>query len=93
MTTRRASLFSVPAPEAAAAVASAPAAPAASVEEKSKSSRPATRIGKRAATTYIDPAAWKQVQMIAIDEDTSVEALLREGLNAVFAARNLTRLA
>jgi len=37
--------------------------------------------------------AWKQLQLIAIDEGTTVEALLREGINHVFAARSLTRLA
>ena len=61
--------------------------------EKPALTRAASRIGKRAATTYLSPVAWKQLQLIAIEEGTTVEALLREGLNHVFAARSLTRLA
>ena len=71
-----------------------PDSPVASpVEVKPKTQRASTRIGKRVATTYLEPEAWKQLQLIAIDENATVEALLREGLNHVFAARSMTRMA
>ena len=90
MSAKRGSLFSVveameePVPDS-------PVAPP--VEVKPKTQKAATRIGKRVATTYLEPEAWKQLQLIAIDENATVEALLREGLNHVFAARSMTRMA
>ena len=52
-----------------------------------------TREGKRVATVYLEPEALKQLQHITIDEDTTLQALLTEGINAVFEARGLSRIA
>jgi hypothetical protein len=91
MTTKRASLFGSvraidppepPATPSEPAVASKPVYPKAS-----------TRIGKRVMAAHVSPECWKQAQMIAVDENLSIDALIREGLNHVFAARGLTRLA
>jgi hypothetical protein len=52
-----------------------------------------TREGKRVATAYIEPEAHKQLARICLEEETDMQALVREGLNLVFAARNLSRIA
>lgn len=52
-----------------------------------------TRAGKRVVTAYVSPEAFRQLKRIAADEDAQVQDLLTEGLNAVFAARGLSRIA
>lgn len=51
-----------------------------------------TREGKRVATVYLEKEALKALQRIALDEDTTLQALLVEGINAVFQARGLSRI-
>lgn len=100
--TKRPSLFSakpVPAsaePELPAAAPPSPApAPSAGPEEANPTRYPkaTTRAGKRVVTAYISPEAFRQLKRIAADEDAQVQDLLTEGLNAVFAARGLSRIA
>jgi hypothetical protein len=86
MTTKRASLFSRPAAEPAPP-------PEPTLAPPSKTVRPAARVGKRVVGAYVSPECWKQLQLIAVDENTTVQSLLIEGLNHVFAARAMTRLA
>ena len=52
-----------------------------------------TREGKRVATVYLEREALRQLQKVAFDEETSIQALLVEGINAVFQARGLSRIA
>jgi ribosomal protein S10 len=61
--------------------------------DKPKQNRATTRIGKRLVTAYVEPEALKQLQFISIEEEVTIQALLIEGLNAVFQKRGLTRLA
>jgi hypothetical protein len=55
--------------------------------------RPPSREGKRAITFYVDPAASKQLGRLCVDEDASVQALMVEALNDLFAKRGLNRIA
>jgi hypothetical protein len=101
--TKRASLFSVPAgkaePETAEPAAAAPAPTptlVASAEPEAQARKypvAKTREGRRAATVYLDKEALRQLQKIAFDEETTIQALLAEGINGVFAARSLSRIA
>lgn len=52
-----------------------------------------TRQGKRVATVYLEPEAWKQLQVIALEEETTIQALLSEGVNHVFEKRGKSRIA
>ncbi len=52
-----------------------------------------TRAGKRVATVYLDKEALRQLQKLAFDEETTIQALLVEGVNNVFASRSLSRIA
>jgi hypothetical protein len=55
--------------------------------------RPPSRQGKNAVTFYVDPAAAKQLRRLCVDEDTSVQTVMREALNDFFAKRGLNRIA
>ncbi|MCG9889494.1 MAG: hypothetical protein MH252_07535 [Thermosynechococcaceae cyanobacterium MS004] len=50
---------------------------------KGKHYRP-SRDGTRAITAHADPAVSKQIRQLALDEDTSVQALVHEALNLLF---------
>ena len=78
------------APEVAPARTSPPAAAAAPAGRYLKAK---TREGKRAATVYLEHEALRQFQKIAFDEETTIQALLLEGVNAVFERRGLSRIA
>jgi len=56
------------------------------VEAKPSSSTilPPSRQGKKAITGYFDPAVSRQLRQLALDKDTTVQALLSEGLNELF---------
>ncbi|MGI4763567.1 MAG: ribbon-helix-helix domain-containing protein [Janthinobacterium lividum] len=83
-----------PAPELDAAPTRAPAPPA--LTEPSPANRypkAKTREGKRVATVYLDREALRQLQKVGFDEETTIQALLVEGVNAVFERRGLSRIA
>ena len=96
---KRASLFSVPTakaePKTSAPVAAAPAPTSVVQSEAQERKYPVakTREGRRAATVYLDKEALRQLQKIAFDEETTIQSLLAEGVNGVFAARGLSRIA
>ncbi|MCC5979357.1 MAG: hypothetical protein JJU21_14955 [Salinarimonas sp.] len=104
---KRASLFGARGPklveteseaaEAASAAASQPATPqnTAAPESEPRRKYPVakTREGKRVATVYLEPEALKQLKRIGFDEETTVQELLVEGINAVFEKRGLSRIA
>ena len=73
-----------PAPKAAPSVAQPVAA---------APGRPPSRQGKRVVSVYVEPEALKQLGMMAIREDTSVQALMVEALNDFFAKRGVNRIA
>ncbi len=52
-----------------------------------------TREGKRVATVYLDKEALRQLQKLAFDEETTIQALIVEGVNNVFTSRSLSRIA
>ena len=52
-----------------------------------------TREGKRVATVYLEREALRQLQKIGFDEEVTIQALLVEGINAVFERRGLSRIA
>jgi hypothetical protein len=93
---KRSSLFGAPAApkaaeEPAVPTAVAPTVPAADPNRKYPIAK--TREGKRVATVYLEREALRQLQKIAFDEETTMQALLVEGINAVFQARGLSRIA
>lgn len=46
--------------------------------------RPPSREGQRAITHYAKPAAHKQLRLLCVERDTSVQDLMTEALNDLF---------
>lgn len=57
---------------------------AVSREEGGKTVLPPSRQGKRALTGYFDPEVVKQLKVLAVAEDKTVQALMSEALNELF---------
>lgn len=55
--------------------------------------RAATREGTRHAGVYLNKTAMRQLRMIAVREDTTVQALLVEAVNLLFHERGENRSA
>ncbi len=55
-------------------------------------SRQASRIGKASVTGYFVPAVRRQLRKLAADSDTTIQALLGEALNDLFAKHGLPEI-
>ena len=97
--TKRPSLFSTPAsPRADAPETSLEAAgPIRGTESARQAGRrrlpPPSRAGKRVLSVYLDPLAWKQLRQLALDSETTTQALGEEAVNLLFAKHRLNRSA
>lgn len=60
--------------------------------DKGKHYRP-SRDGTKAITAHADPAVSKQIRQLALNEDTSVQALVHEALNLLFEKYQLPQIA
>ena len=54
--------------------------------------RPASRQGKRVLSVFVEPETWRRLRSMALEEDTTTQALGTEALNLLFAARGKGRL-
>lgn len=95
---KRPSLFSTPATDKVASeVASkveTPASPPAEMTRSHTTSRRApSREGKRTLSVYLDPLAWKQLRQLALDTETTTQALGEEAVNLLFSKHGLNRSA
>ncbi len=72
--------------------ASAETTPAQTPTPKPAAARSKAREGKRAAMVWLDPAAVRQLNQVALDEDTTVQALMEEAIGALFVSRGKPRL-
>jgi Antitoxin-like ribbon-helix-helix len=61
--------------------------------DQSPDRRPPSRAGKRVLSVYLDPLAWKQLRQLALDTDTTTQALGEEAVNLLFAKHGLNRSA
>ena len=93
--TKRPSLFSAPtSPPADLAEPSTKLAdPNAASSVPATGQRPASRAGKRVLSVYLDPLAWKQLRQLALDGETTTQALGEEAVNLLFAKHGLNRSA
>lgn len=95
---KRPSLFSTPAAdknanEAASKVEAPPSPPAEMTRSQVASRRAPSRVGKRTLSIYLDPLAWKQLRQLALDTETTTQALGEEAVNLLFAKHGLNRSA
>jgi len=74
-----------------------PAAPVSPRQEEPSAApagtRPPSRQGKKTVAGHFDPAVSRQLRELALVEDTSVQALLREALNDLFVKRGRAPIA
>lgn len=49
-----------------------------------KSKKPPSRMNTKAITGHFDPSVSKQLKMLAVTQDSSIQELLREGINDLF---------
>ena len=77
----------------AAAFADTEAQEAETPNDKGPSKRPPSREGKRILSIYLDPLAWKQLRMLALETDTTTQALGEEAINLLFAKHRINRSA
>ncbi len=75
-------------PLAPAAAEAAPRAPAAGAPP-----RPSTRGGKRVVSVFVTPATWRQLRLMCLDEQKSLQDLMVEAIDALFERRGLARIA
>jgi hypothetical protein len=89
---KRPSLF---APKLARVVAESEVAQPAPVADvpATTSRRPPSREGKRVLSVYLDPLAWKQLRQLALDTETSTQALGEEAVNLLFTKHGINRSA
>jgi hypothetical protein len=62
-------------------------------QTKTRAERPSSRAGKRILSIYLDPLAWKQLRMLALEADTTTQALGEEAINLLFAKHQINRSA
>ena len=89
---KRPSLFA-PKPERPAEAREMATDQSAAVMEAPATKRPPSRVGKRVLSLYLDPLAWKQLRQLALDTDTSTQALGEEAVNLLFAKHGINRSA
>ena len=58
-----------------------------------RSTRSPSRIGKRNVSAYVEPMAAKQLRMLAVELDTSTQALVHEALNDLFRKHGKSAIA
>ena len=94
--TKRPSLFSAPGSsrtEAEAGLSVGRAVPDVESVGRNSPGRPPSRAGKRVLSVYLDPLAWKQLRQLALDSETTTQALGEEAVNLLFAKHGLNRSA
>jgi hypothetical protein len=75
-----------PPPVIAAAIAAPP-------PELSAKTEVLSRVGKKMVSGHFDPAVGRQLKQLALDRDTTVQNLIAEALNDLFAKHGKQRIA
>ena len=55
--------------------------------------KPPSRAGKKVVAGHFDPAVIRQLKVLAMDNDSSIQALLAEALNDLFEKHSLKPIA
>jgi len=88
---KRPSLFA--ARPAAEPVAEDTATERVTIKASPASTRPPSRVAKRVLSIYLDPIAWRQLRELALDLETSTQALGEEAVNLLFEKHRRNRSA
>ncbi len=82
-------------PTSPAVVAAAIASPVPVLLNKADKAQPVppSRAGKKIVSGHFDPAVTRQLKQLALDQEATVQALLAEALNDLFAKHGKQRIA
>ena len=81
-------------PTSPAVVAAAIASPPPELARPEKAQAPApSRAGKKIVSGHFDPAVTRQLKQLALDQESTLQALLAEALNDLFAKHGKQRIA
>lgn len=80
-----------PPPVVAAAIASPP--PQLVVTAAKAQAMPPSRAGKKIVSGHFDPAVTRQLKQLALDKESTLQNLLAEALNDLFAKHGKQRIA
>ena len=50
-----------------------------------------SRRGKKVVTVYLPESVWRDAKMLAVRTDTTIDAIMRRGLDVVFAEHGVNR--
>ncbi|MDR3425516.1 MAG: hypothetical protein P4M13_10680 [Alphaproteobacteria bacterium] len=50
-----------------------------------------SRVGKKVVTVYLSESVWREVKVLAAKTDSTIDALMRRGLDHVFAEHKINR--
>lgn len=89
---KRPSLFA-PRPTGEAIVQDTAVSAPVEVNVNAANKRPPSRAGKRVLSIYLDPIAWRQLRDLALDLETSTQALGEEAINLLFEKHHRNRSA
>jgi hypothetical protein len=53
--------------------------------------RQPSRRGKKVVTVYLPESVWRDAKMLAVRTDTTIAAIMRRGLDLVFAEHGINR--
>lgn len=82
MMARRPSPLDIAAAPVAETAQQPPAAEAAAKPARSPASvRAASRVGKRSVMYWLDPEAFRSLQLLAVDEDRTIQSLMEEAFD------------
>ena len=82
---KRPSLKGVERSPAPAHVEDATPAPVAAIKQQP------SRVGKKVVTVYLSESVWRETKVLAAKTDSTIDALMRRGLDLVFAEHKINR--
>ena len=50
-----------------------------------------SRVGKKVVTVYLSESVWRELKVLAAKTDSTIDALMRRGLDHVFAENKINR--
>jgi hypothetical protein len=83
--TKRPSLKAIATPPQPAPLPIAPSPPAGP-----RSQQP-SRVGKKVVSVYLTESVWRDLKLLAVKTDTTIDALVRQGIDRIFAEHNVNR--
>jgi hypothetical protein len=82
--TKRPSLKAIATPPPPTPLSVAPSPPAGPRPQPS-------RVGKKVVSVYLTESVWRDLKLLAVKTDSTIDALVRQGIDHVFAEHNVNR--